>query len=79
MKTEIYTVEDIHCKGCETTIRTLVGDVAGVQQVDPDHRTNQVVVMYDEAQVDDITIRDVLADAGFSPRDGEELDGVIGD
>lgn len=68
MKTGTYTVEDIHCRGCETTIRTLVGDVAGVRQVDPDHRTNQVVVTYDEVQVDEITIREALANAGFLPR-----------
>ena len=49
-------------------IRTLVGDVAGVQRVEPDHRTNQVVVTYDESQVDDTAIRESLANTGFRPR-----------
>ena len=30
MRTATYTVADIHCRGCETTIRTLIGDVEGV-------------------------------------------------
>jgi copper chaperone CopZ len=67
MRTETYTIDDIHCGGCERMIRTLVGDVAGVQQVDPDHRTNRVVVRFDESQVDDAAIREALANSGFRP------------
>lgn len=67
MRTSTFTVADIHCGGCEQTIRTLVGDVAGVQQVDPDHRTNRVVVTYDESQLDDSAIREALANTGFTP------------
>lgn len=68
MMTDTYTVDDIHCGGCERMIRTLVGDVAGVQQVEPDHRTNQVVVIYDESLVDDSTVRVALTNAGFRPK-----------
>lgn len=68
MRTSTFTVDDIHCGGCEQMIRTLVGDVAGVEQVDPDHRTNQVVVTYDESQVDDTAIMEALADTGFRPK-----------
>ena len=68
MRTSTFTVDDIHCGGCEHTIRTLVGDVTGVEQVDPDHRTNQVVVTYDESQVDDAAIREALANTGFKPK-----------
>jgi copper chaperone len=68
MRTDTYAVDDIHCGGCENMIRTLVGDVAGVQRVEPDHRTNQVVVTYDESQVDDTAIRESLANTGFRPR-----------
>lgn len=52
-------------RGCEQTITTLVGDVAGVHRVEPDHRTNQVMVTYDESQVDDTAIREALANSGF--------------
>lgn len=68
MTTSTFTVDDIHCGGCERTIRTLVGDVAGVQQVEPDHRTNQITVTYDEVLLDDEAIRDAIANAGFRPR-----------
>lgn len=65
MRTDTYTVDDIHCGGCEQTIRTLVGDVEGIQDVRPDHQTNQVVVSYHEALVDDHAIREALANSGF--------------
>lgn len=68
MRTNTYTVEGIHCRSCEQTIRTLVGDVAGVLQVEPDHRTNQIAVTYDETLVDDVAVREALTNAGFWPR-----------
>ena len=68
MTTSTYIVDDIHCGGCERTIRTLVGDVTGVQHVEPDHRTNRITVTYDEILLDDEAVRDALANAGFRPR-----------
>lgn len=65
MRTDTYTVADIHCGGCEATIRTLVGDVEGVQDVEPDHSTNQVIISYDENLLDDEAIREALANTGF--------------
>jgi len=67
MRTDTYTVDNIHCAGCEQTIKTLVGDVAGVYEVDPDHRTNQVMVAYDESQANDTIIREALTSSGFRP------------
>ncbi len=52
MRTDTYTVADIHCGGCERTIRTLVGDIEGLHEVKSDHRTNQVVISYDETLLD---------------------------
>lgn len=65
MRTDTYTVADIHCGGCEATIRNLVGDVKGVQDVEPDHRTNQVMITYDDGLIDDDAIREALANTGF--------------
>ena len=65
MRTATYTVADIHCRGCETTIRTLIGDVEGVQDVKPDHPTNNVTISYDENVLDDQAIREALANTGF--------------
>lgn len=67
MRTSTYTVDDIHCGGCEGTIRTLVGDVEGVHEVKPDRKTNQVVITYDESLLDDDAVRDALASSGFAP------------
>jgi copper chaperone CopZ len=63
-----YQVSDIHCRGCEATIRTLIGDIEGVGDVQPDHHTNQVVVSYDETVLDDDAIREALANTGFPPQ-----------
>lgn len=65
MRTGTYIVTDIHCGGCEATIRTLIGDIEGVQDVRPDHSTNQVIVSYDENLLDDEAIREALANTGF--------------
>jgi copper chaperone len=65
MRTDTYTIADIHCGGCEATIRTLIGDIEGVQDVTPDHRTNQVVISYDETLLDPDAIREALANTGF--------------
>lgn len=65
MRTNTYTVADIHCGGCEATIRTLIGDIEGVQDVKPDHSTNHVIVSYDEHLLDDEAIREALANTGF--------------
>lgn len=67
MRTNTYTVDDIHCGGCEQMIRTLVGDVTGVALVEPNHRLNRVVVTYDESDVDDTAIREALTNTGFRP------------
>lgn len=67
MRTDTYTVDDIHCGGCEGTISTLVGDVEGVHEVTPDRETNRVVITYDEAILDDDAIREALANSGFPP------------
>jgi copper chaperone CopZ len=65
MRTDTYSIADIHCRGCEATIRILIGDIEGVQDVNPDHRTNQVVISYDETLLDDDAIREALANSGF--------------
>lgn len=67
MRTTIHTVADIHCGGCEGTIRTLVGDIEGVHEVKPDRQTNQVVITYDETILDDQAILEALTNSGFPP------------
>ncbi|GEM_PF-4709326 len=54
-------------RGCENTIRTALSRVEGVRSVQPDHRTNQVKIAYDEARTDEGSLREILAGLGFDP------------
>ncbi len=65
--TVTITVSEIHCGGCENTIRTALSRVEGVRSVQPDHRTNQVTIAYDKARTDENGLREVLAGLGFDP------------
>jgi len=67
MTTVTITVRQIHCGGCENTIRTASSRLDGVRSVQPDHRTSQVRISYDEARVSDAGLREVLAGIGFDP------------
>jgi copper chaperone CopZ len=69
MRDETFTVGHIHCGGCERTIRTLLGDIDGVEQVHPDHRTNTVAVRFDEARIDRESLGAQLADIGYAPKE----------
>lgn len=61
------TVREIHCEGCENTIRTALSRIEGVRIVQPDHRTSQVKIAYDEARTDENSLRGTLAGLGFDP------------
>jgi copper chaperone CopZ len=60
-------VREIHCGGCENTIRVALSRMEGVRSVVPDHRTNRVRISYDEARVGEAGLRKVLAGLGFEP------------
>lgn len=60
-----FTVEEIHCGSCETSIRTALGDVEGITSVEPDSATNTVMVEFDESQVDPGGVAEQLAAAGY--------------
>ncbi|HCU95222.1 MAG TPA: hypothetical protein DHU96_21935 [Actinobacteria bacterium] len=67
MITVTIPVREIHCGGCENTIRVALSRMEGVRGVEPDHRTNQVRVSYDEARVGEVGLREALAALGFEP------------
>lgn len=60
-----FHIESIHCSGCESSIRQALGTVSGVIDVLPGRFTNQVRVRFDETTVDEKTLVDALASAGF--------------
>jgi copper chaperone CopZ len=63
-----YQVRSIHCQGCQATIRAALVALPGVLDVDPDQRTNQVRVRFDETALDPEQIPARLAAAGFPVR-----------
>jgi cytochrome c biogenesis protein CcdA/copper chaperone CopZ len=63
-----YRVESIHCAGCEAAIRQTVGSIDGVVDVQPDQRTNEVWVRFDENTVTQEAVAAALANAGFPVR-----------
>jgi copper chaperone len=67
MTTATITVAQIHCGGCENTIRTALTRVDGVRSVQPSQRTNQVRVAYDETIVGETDLRAHLSELGFEP------------
>ncbi|CAN5650500.1 hypothetical protein BH24ACT5_BH24ACT5_02830 [soil metagenome] len=68
-----YEVSDIHCEGCEQSIRRALSDVDGVHEVLPDRRTNRVAVTYDDRLGDD-RVGQLLAAAGFPVVDARPAD-----
>lgn len=51
MKSEQLRVEGMHCNGCESRIRRVVGAMEGVAEVEPDHVKGEVGLRYDESKV----------------------------
>lgn len=69
MTTATITVAQIHCGGCENTIRTALSRLDGVRTVQPSQRTNQVRVAYDKTVVGETDLRAHLSELGFEPTD----------
>ena len=69
MATTTIAVREIHCASCENTIRTALELLEGVRTVKPDQARNDVRVSYDETQVDESRLRQVLAEVGYEPVD----------
>lgn len=61
-------VEEIHCAGCENTIRTSLSRLDGVRAVHPNRARNDVRIHYDEVKVDEARLRRTLSEVGYEPR-----------
>jgi copper chaperone CopZ len=64
---QVFTVGEIHCDGCENTIRTSLSRLAGVRDVRPDQATNTVKVRFDPEQLDADQIAAHLDELGYPP------------
>jgi copper chaperone CopZ/cytochrome c biogenesis protein CcdA len=65
MRQRTFSVDDIHCDGCSSTIADALGRLHGVQDVGANQRTNTVEVTFDPSQIDEGSLVDRLAEAGF--------------
>ena len=65
MQERTYTVESIHCGGCERTIRAGLGELAGIEEVVPTAGENTVSVRLDPDRTSQQQVRDRLAELGF--------------
>lgn len=60
-----YTVPEMTCGGCRSTVSAKLSQLAGVASFDIDLPTRSVIVRGEE--IDDETVRAAIADAGFEP------------
>jgi copper chaperone len=67
MVTTTFKVAEIHCGGCENTIRTALSGIPGVTLVVPSAERNDVKVSYDDTKVTEDELRARLGDAGYEP------------
>ena len=66
-RTTTISVNDIHCEGCENTIRTAFSQLDGVLRVAPSQQTNRVSVSFDEQAVSETELRKRLSEVGYEP------------
>ena len=63
-QTEQFTVTGMTCGHCEASVREEIGEIAGVEQVDADHTTGQVVVTSTQP-LDHDAVRAAVEEAGY--------------
>jgi len=64
MTTVTYTVPAISCGHCTHTIETEVGELQGVQSVNADEATKQVVISFDDPANEE-SIKALLAEINY--------------
>ena len=67
MVTRTFRVAEIHCGNCENTIKASLTRVPGVAAVLPSAERNDVRVSFDDSQVSEGELRQVLQGIGFEP------------
>jgi len=66
MTTVKYTVPNISCAHCVHTIKMEVGDLEGVQTVDADETSKEVVIGFDPPATEDSIIA-LLKEINYAP------------
>lgn len=60
-----FSVNGMHCTGCENTIKTNVKELKGVKTIDASFKENKAVVIFDSLQTNEIAIMAAIEDAGY--------------
>jgi copper chaperone CopZ len=66
MKTVTYTIPNISCMHCVHTIKTEVGDLAGVKSVDANAQTKQTTIIFDTPATEEEIIA-LLKEINYAP------------
>lgn len=61
-----YTIPNISCKHCVHTIKTELGELAGVQAVETDLQTRQVHIKF-EPPATEVQIKALLVEINYPP------------
>ncbi|MHC5268526.1 heavy metal translocating P-type ATPase [Enterococcus sp. LJL98] len=72
MKKETYAVEGMSCSSCAQTVEKTVQKLAGVRQASVNLATEKLTVSYDEAVLNDETIREAVHQAGYEVRHNDQ-------
>lgn len=64
MTTVIYSIPNIHCEHCVHTVKTEVGDLAGVKSVEADADTRQATIVF-EAPATEASIKQLLVEINY--------------
>lgn len=67
VETHEITVLDrgVHCVGCETRIQSVLARMRGVQDVEADHKTQEIRLSLDPDIVSIQEVKDQLEDLGY--------------
>ncbi|GAA3475154.1 heavy-metal-associated domain-containing protein [Nonomuraea roseola] len=64
MSTSTYKVTGMTCNGCAGKVKTQIGNVAGVGDIDVDLATGHVTVT-SEGQIDDVRVVEAVEEIGY--------------
>jgi copper chaperone len=59
-------VTGMKCGGCETTVKTKLGEMAGVISVEANCKENNVTVELDQSVTDISSLSNAITEAGFT-------------
>ncbi|MFP4471369.1 MAG: cation transporter [Bacteroidales bacterium] len=73
LKTIEIEVHGMTCSGCERTVQTAVGQLAGVKEVKASHTDSTAVVTFDKTKTSFAEMQAAINDKGYTAIDFEEV------